>query len=501
MRFNEIFKAYDIRGTVPDQLDEEGARRIGAAFAQFAGAGRIAVGRDVRESSPGLATALIDGITSQGVDVDDLGMITTDMVYYAAGAMDQPGAMVTASHNPKGYNGIKLCLAGAAPVGADTGLVEIKQLAEQDLDAAGTRGQVTETDVLAGYVDHLISIIDTDNMTELRVIADGGNGVAGVAVPAVFERIPAHLTGLYLEPDGTFPNHHPDPLLPENLVDLVTRMREEGYDLGVAFDGDADRAFFIDDQLQSLPGSTVTAIIASWLLSKHPGEKIVHNLICSRTVPETVIAAGGEPVRTRVGHSYIKQVMKETGAIFGGEHSGHYYFRDNYRADSGILAMLVLLQVLAEDGRPLAELRTEYESYAQSGEINFDVEDKAGAIEAIAGTFSGEMDRLDGLTVDMGDRWFNVRPSNTEPVLRLNVEAPTQADVAAVVDQVAALLQPEAGSGLLPPGLLEIMQCPSCAGTLSEVEQPPSLLCGGCGLRYPVDDGIPVMLVEEATQT
>ena len=501
MRFNEIFKAYDIRGTVPDQLDEESARRIGAAFARFAASDRIAVGRDCRESSPLLATALIDGITSQGVGVDDLGMITTDMVYYAAGAMNQPGAMITASHNPKGYNGIKLCLAGAAPVGVDTGLVEIQAWAEEGLEPVSEVGGVAQVDVLTGYIDHLLSIVDLEQMSELSVIADGGNGVAGVAIPGVFARIPAKFTGLYLEPDGSFPNHHPDPLRPENLVDLEQRMRTESYDLGVAFDGDADRAFFIDDQLNSLPGSTVTAIVAGWFLRHHPGEKIVHNLICSKIVPESVRAAGGEPVRTRVGHSYIKQVMKETGAIFGGEHSGHYYFRDNYRADSGILAMLVLLQVMAEAGRPLSELRAEYEPYAQSGEINFDVADKDAAIDAISAAYSGEEDRLDGLTVDLGDRWFNVRPSNTEPVLRLNVEAPTQVEVASLVDEIAAILHPSAESGLLPPGLLEIMQCPACAGTLHEVEEPPSLLCGSCGLRYPVEDGIPVMLIEEATQT
>ncbi len=501
MRFDEIFKAYDIRGTVPDQLDAEAARRIGSAFARFARTDRIAVGRDCRDSSPELATALIDGITSQGVHVDDLGMITTDMVYYASGSMDQPGAMITASHNPKGYNGIKLSLAGAAPVGVDSGLREIKVWAEEGLQPAATTGEVTSVDVLSGYVEHLMSIIDTSKMSELRVIADGGNGVAGVAVPKVFERIPAQLTGLYLEPDGEFPNHHPDPLRPENLVDLEAKMRAEGQDLGVAFDGDADRAFFIDDQLRPLPGSTVTAIIAAWFLRNHPGEKIVHNLICSKAVPESVRAAGGEPVRTRVGHSYIKQVMKETGAIFGGEHSGHYYFRDNYRADSGILAMLVLLQVLAEDGRPLSVLRTEYEPYEQSGEINFDVVDKDAAIQKISTAFSGDTDRLDGLTIDLGDRWLNVRPSNTEPVLRLNVEAPSTDDVAAVVDRVRSILMESEETGLLPAGLLEIMQCPSCTGTLSEVSEPPSLLCAGCGLRYPVEDGIPIMLIEEAEPT
>ncbi len=503
MNLDQIFKAYDIRGTVPDQLDEDAARSIGAAFARFAGTERIAVGRDCRDSSPALATALIDGITSQGVAVDDLGMITTDMVYYAAGAMDQPGVMITASHNPKGYNGIKLCLAGAAPVGAETGLVEIKAMVAAGVEPGDSVGEVTEVDALPGYVEHLMSIVEADKISPLRVAADGGNGVAGVAVPDAFEQIPAVLTGLFLEPDGEFPNHHPDPLRPENLLDLEALMRAESQDLGVAFDGDADRAFFIDDQLRPLPGSTVTAIIASWFLQREPGAKIVHNLICSKAVPEVVRAAGGEPIRTRVGHSYIKQVMKETGAIFGGEHSGHYYFRDNYRADSGILAMLVLLQVLSEDGRPLSVLRQDYEPYSQSGEINFDVDDKGAATDAIAAAFAdGEMDRLDGLTIDLGDRWLNVRPSNTEPVLRLNVEAANVDDVAAVVAEVRSILMKpnKSESGLLPDGLLDIMQCPSCSGTLSEVMEPPSLLCGECGLRYPVEDGIPVMLIDEQTR-
>ena len=504
MNFDTIFKAYDIRGRVPEELDDEAARLIGAAFARFADSPRIAVGRDCRNSSPDLADALIDGITSHGVAVDDLGMITTDMVYYASGAMDQPGAMITASHNPKGYNGIKLCLAGAAPVGGDSGLVEIRQLIDEGMSAAETRGEVNPVDALSGYVAHLLSIVDVEKMSKIKVAADGGNGVAGVALPTVFEHLPATLTGLYLDPDGDFPNHHPDPLRPENLVDLEQLMKAEPHDLGVAFDGDADRAFFVDDQMSPLPGSTVTAIVANWFLAKNPGERIVHNLICSKVVPESVIAAGGEPVRTRVGHSFIKQVMKETGAIFGGEHSGHYYFRDNYRADSGILAMLALLQVLAEDGRPLSAIRQAFEPYAQSGEINFDVADKDAATEAIAATFpDAGTDRLDGLTVDLGDRWFNVRPSNTEPVLRLNVEAPTADAVDGIVSQVRSILMEPKNteSGLLPDGLLEIMQCPSCAGSLSEVAEPPSLLCAACGLQYPVEDGIPVMLIDEATQS
>ncbi len=442
MDLDGIFKAYDVRGLVPDQLDEEAARRIGAAFATFMGAPRIAVGRDCRLSSPDLAVALIDGITSQGVDVDDLGMITTDMVYYAAGALDEPGVMITASHNPKGYNGIKMCRAGAAPVGAESGLVEIKALAEAPPGRSAELGRVDVVDILSGYVDHVISVVDPTAIAPLRVVADGGNGVAGVAVPQVFARVPAELTGLYLEPDGTFPNHHPDPLRPENLRDLEALMRTEGSDLGVAFDGDADRAFFIDDKLQPLPGSTVTGIVASWFLARQPGSTIVHNLICSKAVPEMVLEAGGTPVRTRVGHSFIKEVMKDTGAIFGGEHSGHYYFRDNYRADSGILTMLVLLQVLSESGQPLSELRTGYEPYAQSGEINFEVVDKETAMEAVSAAFSeAEQDQLDGLTVDFGPSWLNLRPSNTEPVLRLNVEAPDSAGVDALVASVAEIIK------------------------------------------------------------
>ncbi len=446
MDLDTIFKAYDIRGLVPEHLDEDTSRRIGVAFARFADSPRIAVGRDCRESSPGLAAALIDGITSQGVAVDDLGMITTDMVYYAAGALDEPGVMITASHNPKGYNGIKLCLAGAAPVGEETGLVEVKAMAQVDMIPAEERAEVIPTDVLQGYVDHVLAVVEPDSFARLHVGVDGGNGVAGVAVPMVFDRIPTRLMGLYLDPDGTFPNHHPDPLRPENLRDLEEMMRRENLDLGVAFDGDADRAFFIDDQLNPLPGSTITAMVAAWYLDREPGASVVHNLICSRAVPETILAHGGTPVRTRVGHSFIKGVMKEEDAVFGGEHSGHYYFRENYRADSGILAMLVLLQLLSEAGRPLSEIRTAFEPYSQSGEINFRVHDPAGSTAAVAAAFDGEDDRLDGLTMSWDDRWFNLRPSNTEPVLRLNVEAPGPEQVDELVARVQGVL--EVGGGV-----------------------------------------------------
>jgi len=439
MDLDAIFKAYDVRGTVPAQLDEEAARRIGYAFARFTGADRIVIGRDARTSSPVLAAALGDGIRAAGGGVSDLGMVTTDMVYFASGHFDLPGAVVTASHNPKGYNGIKLCLAGAAPVGAESGLVEVRALADDDppLDISGS---YRSDDVLDAYVDHVLRVAGAASIGALTVAIDGGNGVAGVAIPSIFDRIEASLIGLYLDPDGTFPNHHPDPLRPENLVDISALISREHPDLGVAFDGDADRAFFLDDAGDPLPGSTITAMVAKWFLAKASGASIVHNLICSRVVPEVVSAAGGTPVRTRVGHSYIKQVMADTGAVFGGEHSGHYYFKDNYRADSGILAMLVLLRIISEAERPLSELRTEFEPYAQSGEINMVVADTAVEIDRVAAEFEGG-DRLDGYTADVGNGWFNLRPSNTEPVLRLNVEAPDVRGVEKLVALVRAHIE------------------------------------------------------------
>jgi len=429
-----IFKAYDVRGLVPEQLDEATARRVGHAFAVFAGSDEIVVGRDARISSPVLGRGLSDGIRAAGTGVVDLGLITTDMVYFASGHLSTPGVMVTASHNPKGYNGLKFCLAGAAPVGSESGLAEVRQLADIDPPPELT-GSLRTLDVLDSYVEHTLRVAVGSEISGLRVAVDGGNGVAGVAVPKIFERIDADLIGLFLDPDGTFPNHHPDPLRPENLQDLRALLAREQPDLGVAFDGDADRAFFLDDDGVALPGSTVTAMIATWFLRSVPGASVVHNLICSRAVPEAIEAAGGTPVRTRVGHSFIKQTMLETDAVFGGEHSGHYYFRDHHRADSGILAMLVLMRIVSEAGRPLSELRTEFEPYAQSGEINFTVDDPAREIEKVARVFD-DGDRLDGLTVDLGDRWFNLRPSNTEPVLRLNAEAPSVKAVDKLVAKV-----------------------------------------------------------------
>lgn len=438
-----VFKAYDIRGrTDTGELTPGLARDVGAAFARFARVGTIAVGRDCRASSPGLHAALLEGITGEGVDVIDLGEVATDTVYYVSGSRDVAGVMITASHNPPEYNGIKLCRPGAAPVGSESGLVEIRLMIEAGLAPGGGGGSVTFFDPIPGYVEHLLSVVDPAAIAPLTVAVDAGNGMAGVVLERVFERIPATLRGLYLEPDGSFPNHPADPLQPENLVDLIALVESERPDLGVAFDGDADRAFFIDDHGKPVPGSTTTALVARWFLAREPGATIVHNLITSRAVPETVRAAGGVPVRTRVGHSFIKQIMAETGAVFGGEHSGHYYFRDNYRADSGMLAMLVLLQVLSESGVPLSELRRDVEPYATSGEVNLRVEDRLGAIERVAASFAGaELDRLDGLTVSWPDRWFNLRPSNTEPYVRLNAEGPDAETVAALVDEVRTIVE------------------------------------------------------------
>ncbi|HEY5684464.1 MAG TPA: phosphomannomutase/phosphoglucomutase [Acidimicrobiia bacterium] len=438
-----VFKAYDIRGrTDIGELDAGLAHDIGAAFAIMVGAASIAVGQDCRASSPALSDALVDGILEQGVDVVRLGEVATDTVYYVSGSRQVPGVMITASHNPPSYNGIKLCRPGAAPVGADTGLGELKAAIRAGIPPGPGGGSVTVLDPTPGYVDHLFSVVSPADIAPLRVAVDGGNGMAGVVLETVFDRLQAELVGLYLEPDGTFPNHPADPIQPENIRELVELVAGGGFDLGVAFDGDADRAFFIDDRGVPLSGSTTTALVARWFLEREPGATIVHNLITSHAVPETIRAHGGTPVRTRVGHSYIKQVMAETGAVFGGEHSGHYYFRANFRADSGMLAMLVLLQVLSEAGTPLSELRRQVEPYVASGEVNLSVSDHSAAIERVAAAFpDADLDRLDGLTVSFPDRWFNLRPSNTEPLVRLNVEGPDRASVDELVSRVRAVVE------------------------------------------------------------
>jgi phosphomannomutase len=439
-----VFKAYDIRGRADTgELDAELYRLVGVALVGRLGAATVAVGRDCRRSSPGFAAALSDGVIAAGGDVVDVGEVPTDAVYYYSGAHQVHGAIVTASHNPAEYNGLKLCGPGAAPIGRDTGLVEIEEAVRSGVETtAGRPGERRTAQIVDDYVEHLFSVVPAGSIGPLRLAADGGNGMAGVAIDQVFDRIEASLEGLYLEPDGSFPNHPADPLVPENLADLVELMGRGEFDLGVAFDGDADRAFFLDDRRSPLSGSTVTSLVARRIIADHPGAKVVHNLITSRSVPEIVAENGGVPIRTRVGHSYIKQVMAETGAVFGGEHSGHYYFKDNYRADSGMLALLYLLRIISEDGRPLSEIRSDVERYAASGEINFAVSDAAAAIEAVADAFpDSDIDRLDGLTVDLGQEWFNLRPSNTEPLIRLNAEGPDPASVEKIVERVREIVE------------------------------------------------------------
>ncbi|HLF60419.1 MAG TPA: phosphomannomutase/phosphoglucomutase [Acidimicrobiia bacterium] len=439
-----VFKAYDIRGRTDNgELTPELLQRVGAAFVSVVEAKQVAIGRDCRLSSPSLFDGLVTGITGAGADVVDLGEVPTDLVYYYSGAATMPGAMITASHNPPQYNGLKLCREMASPVGADTGLNEIRDRVLSKLETVcSTTGTVTTVEAVDAYVDHLLSIVEPSSLGRMRVAVDGGNGMAGVTVSKVFARIDSELDGLYLEPDGTFPNHPADPIQPENLADLVERVSHGGHDLGVAFDGDADRAFFIDDHAEAVSGSTVTALIARWMLARHPGASIIHNLITSRAVPEVIGEAGGKAIRTRVGHSYIKEVMAQSDAVFGGEHSGHYYFRDNFRADSGMLAMLVLMRVITDDGRPLSGLRRDVERYAASGEINLEVHDPLASIEMAAEAYgAARQDRLDGLSVDLGWAWFNLRASNTEPLLRLNVEAPEPDSVEELVTEIATLLE------------------------------------------------------------
>lgn len=427
----QIVKAYDIRGTVPDQLDPTIAYALGVAFAEFTRAAVTIVARDMRPSGPELVQAFAQGLMDQGVDVIDIGLASTDLLYFAAGKLDAPGAMFTASHNPAQYNGIKLCLAGARPVGVDTGLEDVRATAEAVLAGRSPaqverQGRTTERDMLAAFIDHVISFAEPSAMRPMRVVADTANGMGGLVVPAAFERLPLlELEVMYPELDGTFPNHPADPLQSANQRDLQARVVAGGFDIGLAFDGDADRVFVVDELGRGLSGSTTTAILAAAMLRKHPGATVLHNLICSRAVPEIIRENGGIPLRTKVGHSFIKQLMAETGAVFGGEHSAHYYFKDNFCADSGLIAVMMMLEEMSRTGKPLSEMRRPYERYCSSGEINTQVEDSQKVIEALSEQYgSFDQDRLDGLTVDCGSWWFNLRPSNTEPLLRLNLEAP-----------------------------------------------------------------------------
>jgi len=447
---DSIFKAYDIRGVVPDQLDADLARAVGGAFARFTGASRILVGRDMRASGVELTAAFAEGANAQGADVVDLGLISTDLAYYAAGSEDAPAAMFTASHNPAKYNGIKLCLAGARPVGQDTGLADIKDMVrgamegDDTLPDAEKKGTVTELDLLDDYAAHVRSFVDVSSLRPLKVVADTANGMGGLVAPAVFEGLPYELEILFGELDGTFPNHPPDPINPENLEALQARVLEVGADVGLAFDGDADRVFLIDEKAEPVSGSTTTAFVAKSVLAKNPGAAIIYNLICSKSVPEIITENGGKPIRTRVGHSFIKSVMADTDAVFGGEHSGHYYFRDNYRADSGLIAAMLVLEELSRVSEPLSELRKPLERYAASGEVNVEVDDPPGTVERVSEAYTdADQEREDGLTVDLGDWWFNLRPSNTEPLLRLNLEAPDRESCEEHLSEVLALVKKE----------------------------------------------------------
>ena len=428
-----IVKAYDIRGTVPDQLDATLTHALGVAFAKFSDAKIIVVAHDMRPSGPDLVEAFQRGLTEQGVDVINLGLASTDLLYFASGVLDAPGAMFTASHNPAQYNGIKCCLSGARSIGIDNGLREMKAIAQDVLDGKGPAvakklGEVTHKNMLAEFVDHVVSFIDTKSLRKLKIVADTANGMGGLVAPAVFDRLSEfELEVMYGELDGTFPNHPADPIQPANQRDLQARVISGKFDVGLAFDGDADRVFLVDELGRSVSGSTTTALLASVFLRENPNATILYNLICSRIVPETITQMGGKPIRTKNGHSYMKQVMAQTGAVFAGEHSGHYYFADNYRADSGLIATMVVLGEMSRTGKTLSELRAPFEKYAGSGEINTQVKDISVVIERVTKQFASyPQDHLDGLTVDCGSWWFNVRSSNTEPLLRLNLEAATR---------------------------------------------------------------------------
>jgi len=428
-----IVKAYDIRGTVPDQLDATLTHALGVAFAKFSEAKIIVVAHDMRPSGPDLVEAFQRGLTEQGVDVINLGLASTDLLYFASGVLDAPGAMFTASHNPAQYNGIKCCLSGARSIGIDNGLREMKAIAQDVLDGKGPAvakklGEVTHKNMLAEFVDHVVSFIDTKSLRKLKIVADTANGMGGLVAPAVFDRLSEfELEVMYGELDGTFPNHPADPIQPANQRDLQARVISGKFDVGLAFDGDADRVFLVDELGRSVSGSTTTALLASVFLRENPNATILYNLICSRIVPETITQMGGKPIRTKNGHSYMKQVMAQTGAVFAGEHSGHYYFADNYRADSGLIATMVVLGEMSRTGKTLSELRAPFEKYAGSGEINTQVKDISVVIERVTKQFASyPQDHLDGLTVDCGSWWFNVRSSNTEPLLRLNLEAATR---------------------------------------------------------------------------
>lgn len=452
-----VIKAYDVRGLVDEQITPEFAFVLGTAFARFLMEERepatVVVGEDMRPSSDPLASAFADGVTSQGIDVIRMGLASTDMLYFATGSLNLPGVMFTASHNPARYNGMKLAKSGARPIGVESGLLRIKQLMIEGIPmSTGPLGKITERNMLGDYVDFLLGLFAPGELPiansqtsgkKLKVVIDAGNGMAGYTAPAIMERLNVEIIPMYFELDGNFPNHEANPIEPSNLVDLVNRVKSEGADIGLAFDGDADRCFLVDEKGDLVNPSALTALIAIRELKRKPSSKIIYNLISSHAVPEIVAEHGGTALRSRVGHSYIKKMMAETGAIFGGEHSGHFYFADFWKADSGALAALFAIAELAHFDGSLSQMLAPLNRYFASGEINTKVSDSAASVALVKQTYgqAHEIDELDGITVQGEEWWFNVRPSNTEPLLRLNVEAKTPEQMATIRDQVLALFR------------------------------------------------------------
>ncbi|MEA2528552.1 MAG: phosphomannomutase [Thermomicrobiales bacterium] len=451
-RVGAIFKAYDVRGIVPDELTPEVAYKIGRALVAYLGVDEVAVGRDMRVSGLALAGGLIDGIRDQGADVVDLGLVSTDTLYFAVGKYGyRAGVMITASHNPPEYNGFKICREEARALSFEEGISQIRDLVlkgDFPSPAGGRRGDVVARDVLGAYAEHVLSLIDLAKIRPLKIAIDAGNGMAGELVPRVFAELPCDVVPLYFDLDGTFPNHQADPSKPDNVKDLQRAVMEHTCDLGAAFDGDADRVFVIDERGQRIGGDMVTAMVAIAMLEKYPGAAICYNLICSESVPEIIEAHGGRPIRTPVGHSLIKKIMREEDAVFGGEHSGHFYFRDNWYADSGMIALLTVLQLVSESGQTLSDILRPLDTRVRTGELNFKVEDKTAALDRIESTFRAQgatIDRLDGVTVKFADWWVNVRPSNTEPLLRVNAEADTPERLEQITKGVLSLIQGTGG--------------------------------------------------------
>jgi phosphomannomutase len=443
---SKIFKAYDVRGVYPTELNEETAYRVGRAFAQYLGVPQIAVGRDMRVSSPSLAQATMRGITDQGVDAIDLGLTTTDELYFAVGKFGYPGGvMITASHNPGRYNGMKMCRAEAVAISSETGGNEIRDIAiAGDFREPAHKGLVIQRDVTDAYVEHVLSFIDVAKVRPLKIAVDAGNGMAGLIVPKVFQHLPCQLVPLYFELDGTFPNHPASPIEPENTAELRRVVVAQHCDMGVAFDGDADRMFLVSEKGELLGGDMVTALVAQSLLRHQPGSTILYNLISSRSVPEVIERNGGRAIRTRVGHSFIKKLMRDENAIFGGEHSGHFYFRDNWYADSGLIAFLIVLELISVSGKTVSELLAPVDTRFRSGEINSEVSDQRGRMAAIEQQYraqGAQVDHLDGITIAFPTWWANIRPSNTEPLLRLNVEGNTREEMEQRRDEVLRLIR------------------------------------------------------------